>query len=50
MTTRGMGLDEADKIAHLICDILLDIQNASTALAAKQQILQLCRQFPVYSL
>lgn len=50
MTTRGMGLYEADKIAHLICDILLDIQNLSIALTAKQQVLQLCRQFPVYSL
>jgi len=49
MTTRGMGLEEADEIAHLICDILLDIHNTSTTSAAKQQILQLCQKFPVYS-
>jgi glycine hydroxymethyltransferase len=49
MTTRGMEVEEADEIAHLICDILLDMHNTSTTLAAKQQILQLCQKFPVYS-
>ena len=49
MTTRKMGVQESSEIAHLICDILSDIQNAALIERAKQKVLQLCQRFPVYS-
>lgn len=47
LTTRGMGLNESEQIAHLLCDVLLDSQNPSVLDGVKQQILQLCQRFPV---
>lgn len=49
MTTRGMKLEEARQIATFICDILVDIQNTPLIERTKKQVIELCRQFPVYS-
>lgn len=48
MTTRGMGLKEAERIAHLVCDVLEDIENTTNIERIKQEVLTLCQKFPVY--
>ncbi len=49
MTTRGMGEAEAKQLTGWICDILDDITNEDTIERVKQQVLELCKKFPVYA-
>ncbi|OZG71448.1 serine hydroxymethyltransferase [Hahella sp. CCB-MM4] len=49
MTTRGMGEEEAKQLTGWICDILDDITNEDTIERVKQQVLELCKKFPVYA-
>jgi glycine hydroxymethyltransferase len=48
ITTRGMGLNEAEKIGHLVCDVLENIEANSTLERVKKEVLELCQNFPVY--
>ncbi|KTD18849.1 serine hydroxymethyltransferase [Legionella lansingensis] len=48
MTTRGFKEKEASTVAGWIADILDDLNNESTIAQIKTQVLQLCREFPVY--
>jgi glycine hydroxymethyltransferase len=48
ITTRGFGTDEASQVAHLMCDVLNDINNLELQAKVKQDILTLCTRFPVY--
>ncbi|MFC4487794.1 serine hydroxymethyltransferase [Tepidiphilus baoligensis] len=48
MTTRGFSELEAERVAHLIADVL-EAPNDETVLArVREQVADLCRRFPVY--
>jgi len=48
MTTRGFGELEAERVAHLIADVL-EAPNDETVLArVREEVTDLCRRFPVY--
>ncbi len=49
MTTRGMGEAEARELTGWMCDVLEDITNEETIQRVKQQVLELCKKFPVYA-
>ncbi|MCW8886155.1 MAG: serine hydroxymethyltransferase, partial [Motiliproteus sp.] len=49
ITRRGFGEAEATELAGWICDVLDDISNEDTINRVKQQVLELCSRFPVYS-
>jgi glycine hydroxymethyltransferase len=48
MTTRGFGKAEAEKLAHLIADVLEDPAGESTSRRVAGEIRALCEKFPVY--
>lgn len=48
VTTRGFKIKEVSIIAGWIADILDDINNKSNILAIQKNVLQLCKDFPVY--
>ncbi|WP_431686887.1 serine hydroxymethyltransferase [Hahella sp. NBU794] len=48
ITRRGMGEAEAKELTGWICDVLDDIENEETIQRVKQQVLELCKRFPVY--
>lgn len=48
ITTRGFKESEAAKLGHWFCDVLDNINNESGIKAVKQEVLQICTQFPVY--
>ncbi|ABC32610.1 Glycine/serine hydroxymethyltransferase [Hahella chejuensis KCTC 2396] len=48
ITRRGMGEVEAKELTDWICDVLDDIENEETIQRVKQQVLELCKKFPVY--
>ncbi|MGD8592204.1 MAG: serine hydroxymethyltransferase [Gammaproteobacteria bacterium] len=48
VTTRGFNEPEATQVAGWICDILDDINNESTGQRVKQQVLDICKRYPVY--
>ena len=49
MTTRGFGTAEADKLAHLIADVLEDPTGEGTAGRVRRELKALCERFPVYA-
>jgi len=49
MTTRGFGTAEADKLAHLIADVLEDPTGEGTAGRVRRELRALCERFPVYA-
>ncbi|OQW90610.1 MAG: serine hydroxymethyltransferase [Beggiatoa sp. IS2] len=48
MTTRGLGVTEAHKVAHWICDLIDNIDNPEVQARIKAEVLALCQRFPVY--
>ena len=48
MTTRGFKLDEAKMVANWIADILDDVSNDAVLARVKNEVVALCRKFPVY--
>ena len=48
MTTRGFGLEESVKVAHLIADVLEAHQNASLIERVAADVGRLCARLPVY--
>ncbi len=48
MTTRGFGLEEAEKVAHLVSDVLEAPEDASTRNRVKEEVTALCTRLPVY--
>ncbi len=48
ITTRGFGTTESRELAGWMCDILDDLENQDTIARVKQQVLALCKRFPVY--
>jgi len=49
MTTRGFGAAEAEKLAHLIADVLDDASGEATAGRVRRELKALCERFPVYA-
>ena len=48
MTTRGFGAAEADRLAHLIADVLEDPAGEATAARVRGEVRALCERLPVY--
>ena len=48
VTTRGFKEKEMTLLSNWIADILDDINNEATIQRVKEQVLLLCREFPVY--
>jgi len=48
MTTRGFGEVEARDLAGWICDIIDTLGDAAVETRVKEQVLALCKNFPVY--
>lgn len=49
ITTRGFKVEQAGLVSNWIADILDNIANTNKIHEIKQSVLNLCRQFPVYS-
>jgi glycine hydroxymethyltransferase len=47
-TTRGFKEQECKELVNWICDILDDLENQETIDRVKNQVLDLCKRFPVY--
>lgn len=48
ITRRGFGEVEARQLANWICDVLDNIDDAQIIAKIKEQVLDICRRFPVY--
>lgn len=48
VTTRGFKEAEVEKVAERICDIIEDINNDDLIASVRDEMLALCKQFPVY--
>ncbi len=48
MTTRGFGVEQARQLAGWICDIIGQLGDEQVEARVKEQVLELCRRFPVY--
>jgi glycine hydroxymethyltransferase len=48
VTTRGFKEKECEQVANWMCDILGDLQNKATIAKIREQVIELCKQFPVY--
>jgi glycine hydroxymethyltransferase len=49
ITTRGFKQEQAAQITHWMCDVLDDIHDETAIDKVKQQVITLCRAFPVYA-
>jgi glycine hydroxymethyltransferase len=49
LTTRGMKTSEVEKISHCIADILDEPENLTRHQQIKQDVINLCKQYPVYN-
>ena len=48
VTTRGFGKQEIEILSNWICDIVLDIENTNQIQSIKEQVVSMCKSFPVY--
>ena len=48
VTTRGFGKAEIATLSNWICDIALDLENTQQINAIKEQVVTMCKRFPVY--
>jgi len=48
MTTRGFGVEEASRVAHLIADVLEAPRDEATVSRAASEVQRLCARLPVY--
>ena len=49
ITTRGFGVEETRELSGWIADILDDLENEETNARVRDQVLALCKRFPVYA-
>jgi glycine hydroxymethyltransferase len=49
ITTRGFKEQEASTLADWMCDIIDDLGNEEIIKRVKQQVVEICKRFPVYS-
>ena len=50
ITTRGFRETEASKVATWICDVLKDLNSEDELKRVKSEVMELCKEFPVYAL
>lgn len=50
VTTRGLGSQEVNHLAHWICDILDKIEDERAHHEVRVKVKELCKQYPVYDL
>ena len=50
ITTRGFRETEASKVATWICDVLKDLNSEDEIKRVKSEVIELCKEFPVYAL
>ena len=50
ITTRGFKEKEASKVATWICDLLKDLNSEDEIKRVKSEVMELCKEFPVYAL
>jgi len=48
VTTRGFGSTEIEILSNWICDVVLDMDNAEKINSIKNQVVEMCKRFPVY--
>ena len=48
-TTRGFKEKEMDQVGHWICDLLDNIKDEQLITSVREQVIDLCRGFPIYS-
>jgi glycine hydroxymethyltransferase len=48
VTTRGFGTEEIELLTNWICDVVLDLGNAEKITQIKNDVVSLCKKFPVY--
>ena len=48
VTTRGFGKTEIEILSNWICDIALDLENTKQINSIKEQVVSMCKNFPVY--
>ncbi len=48
ITTRGFGVEETATLSNWIADVLDDVENDVMIRRVREQVLDLCRRFPVY--
>ena len=49
ITTRGFGTEEVRELTGWIADVLDDLDNEETNARVRQQVIELCKRFPVYA-
>ena len=50
ITTRGFKDKEASQVATWICDVLKDLNSEDEIKRVKSEVMELCKEFPVYAL
>ena len=48
VTTRGFNSGEIEILTNWICDVVLDLGNADKINSIKDQVVEMCKRFPVY--
>ena len=48
VTTRGFKSGEIEILTNWICDVVLDLDNANKINSIKDQVVEMCKRFPVY--
>lgn len=48
VTTRGFKEKECEALSNWVCDVLDDIQNEDMIKRVREQVIEVCRRFPVY--
>ncbi|MGZ5007751.1 MAG: serine hydroxymethyltransferase, partial [Methylobacter sp.] len=48
-TTRGFKEQEVIEIAHMMCDVMENIDDENVIAAVRDKVHNLCARFPVYS-
>ena len=49
MTTRGFREDEVRTVARWMCEVMDHMDDQSVILRVREQVRELCSQFPVYA-
>ncbi len=47
-TTRGFGVRECEQLAGWMCDVMDNVEDENVIARVREQVVQLCRRFPVY--
>ena len=48
LTTRGFGAEESGQVAELMCEVIDHLEDDNVIARVREEVLGLCRRFPVY--